>query len=79
MIDIISQIGIMTFGATATFLVGTKGRWQRYGYILGLLAQPFWYITTYRHEQWGIFFLSLFYTFSWINGVRNHFFNKGDK
>lgn len=70
---IICQIGIMIFGATAVFLVGTKGKWRRWGYVCGMCAQPFWYWTTWENQQWGIFFLCFFYSFSWINGFRNHF------
>jgi len=72
-----SQIGIVIFGATAIFLVGCK-KWeyQRWGYVCGLCAQPFWYWTTYEAAQWGIFGMSIFYTYSWFRGFRNHFFKE---
>lgn len=74
MLDIVSQLGIGVFGMTAIFLVGTKGKYRRWAYIVGLAAQPFWFYTTWQNEQWGIFFLCFLYTISWANGVRNHWF-----
>jgi len=77
--SIIPQVGIGLFGMTAIFLVGTKGKWQKWGYVCGLCAQPFWFWTTWHNEQWGIFALCFFYGFSWFNGFRNHFLKKGVK
>lgn len=68
----IAQIGIALFGVTAIYLVGLKGPIRKWGFVCGLCSQPFWFWTTYTHEQWGIFALSLFYTYSWANGLRNH-------
>lgn len=72
MLDIIAQIGILFTGATSIFLVGVKGKYRRYGYLLGVIGQPFWYYTTFVHGQWFIFALSFLYTFSWVNGLRNY-------
>lgn len=70
MLDVLCQVMIFVLGVMATFLVARKNKW---GFVLGLLSQPFWYITTYAHGQWGIFFLSLAYTFSWAYGCWNWF------
>lgn len=69
----IPQISIALFGVLAIFLVGMKERRQRrWGYLLGLCGQPFWFWVTFQAEQWGIFALAFFYTLSWINGLRNN-------
>ncbi len=68
----IPQIFIGLFGATAVWLVGRREHWRRWGYILGLMSQPFWYWTTIEHRQWGIAVLSLWYTYSWAQGVWNY-------
>lgn len=68
----ISQILIGILGVTAILLVGRKDKWQRWGYIVGLIGQPFWFYSAYANEQWGIFVLSLFYTYSWGQGVYNY-------
>ena len=63
---------IFVFGATAIWLVGRLEKWSRWGYICGMISQPAWYYTAYINEQWGIFFISFFYTYSWCQGIYNH-------
>ncbi|MCX6726185.1 MAG: nicotinamide mononucleotide transporter [Candidatus Shapirobacteria bacterium] len=71
--DIIAQIGISIFGVAAIILVAKKNKW---GFVLGLISQPFWYITSFVNKQWGIFFLTIVYTGSWILGIYEWFFKK---
>lgn len=71
-LQIITQIGIMVFGASAIWLVGRKESWKRYGYIMGLIGQPFWIVSAIHNEQWGILLMTLFYTYSWAQGVWNY-------
>ena len=67
----ISQIGILIFGCSAVWLVGRKEHWRRWGYVMGLCGQPFWFYTTITAEQWGIVLLCCWYTYSWAQGVYN--------
>ncbi len=69
--DTIAQIGVTIFGVTAIILVAKKNKW---GFVFGLLSQPFWFITSFINKQWGVFFLSIVYTFSWIFGIYEWFF-----
>ena len=46
--------------------------WKKYACIFGLIGQPFWLYTTYNSEQWGMFILSLFYTYAWWLGIKNN-------
>lgn len=69
-LDTIAQVGITTFGVTAIHLVARKNKW---GFVMGLCAQPFWYTTTYIHQQWWIMALSLVYTYNWYKGIRYWF------
>lgn len=71
MIDIISQIAIFVLGMTAIILVAKKNKW---GFVLGFLSQPFWYITAYTHKQWGVFFVSFAYSLSWAYGIYEWFY-----
>lgn len=73
----ISQIGIMIFGVAAIWLVGRKESWKRWGYILGLLGQPFWMLNALENEQWGILIMTLVYTYSWCQGIYNYWIKKG--
>ena len=69
------QVGIFVLGATAIYLVGLENSnpLQRWGYIIGVLSQPFWIYSSYINRQWGILFLSIFYTYSWGMGAINRF------
>jgi len=71
MLDTIAQIGITIFGVSAILLVAKKNKW---GFVLGLLSQPFWFTTSFIHKQWGVFFLSIIYAGSWILGIYEWFF-----
>ncbi len=47
MYEIISQIAIFILGVGAIILVAKKNKW---GFVFGLLSQPFWFITSYVNE-----------------------------
>jgi len=70
--DHISQVLILVIGGAAIWLVSRLEEWKRWGYILGLISQPFWFYTTWKHSQWGLFILSVWYTYSWGLGVYNY-------
>ena len=55
----IDQIAIAGLGAASIWLVGRREHWRKYGYIVGLISQPFWLYASYKAEQWGIFVLSI--------------------
>jgi hypothetical protein len=65
----IEQVAIGLCGVSSIWLSqsldGTVRRWAP---IFGLCAQPFWFYSTYRAEQWGIFFLCFLYTAAWARG-----------
>ncbi len=66
MLDTISQVAIFLFGTSSILLISKKNKW---GFVLGLLAQPFWFITAYSNQQWGIFFTNIIYTITWSIGT----------
>mgnify|MGYP000957940966 CR=1 FL=1 len=72
----LSQIFIFTFGVTAIWLVGRKEKWKRWGYIFGLCGQPFWMYQFITHQQWGMFLMTAFYTYSWAMGIYNYWIKK---
>ena len=69
------QFFIAITGVVAIWLTQQEvnSAWKKYASIFGLLGQPFWFYSAYTNEQWGIFALSLFYTYSWYVGFRNNF------
>ncbi len=74
MIETVIQAAITLLSGAAIWLVSRKEHWRRWGYILGLLSQPLWLYVTYEAKQWGMFTLSVWYTYSWIQGVWNYWF-----
>lgn len=70
-LDIISQIGVSIFGVLAIVLVSLKNKW---GFVFGLMSQPFWFITSFANHQWGVFFLTIVYSISWTYGIYQWFF-----
>lgn len=73
-----AQIIIALTGMVAIYLTQqSKDSLKKYAPILGLIGQPFWYYTTLSNEQYGIFFLTLGYTYLWGMGFYNNWI-KGD-
>jgi len=67
------QIIIALTGATAIWLSQQANEsWKKYASILGLIGQPFWFYSSFQAEQWGIFALCFFYTYSWAVGFKNN-------
>ena len=73
------QLMIAILGGSAIWLVSRKEKWGRWGYILGLASQPFWLYSAYSNKQWGIFTLSIWYTYSWSQGIYNFWIRRDKK
>lgn len=69
----ILDILLALLGGSAILLVSREDKWQKYGYVLGLLTQPIWFYISIKHEEWGMFVLNLWYTFAWIKGIIRKF------
>jgi len=76
MLDTISQVAIFIFGVSSIVLIARKNKW---GWVLALCAQPFWFITAYLNKQWGVFLVAVVYTASWIYGIYEWFYNSKTK
>lgn len=75
----IEQIVIACTGLPAVWLSqDTRENWRRYACLFGLAGQPFWMYATLTAQQWGMFALTLFYTYAWGKGVRNHWLKGGE-
>jgi hypothetical protein len=70
MLETICQIGIFVLGTISVYLMSRKNRW---GVVVTLISQPFFLISTYRNNQWGMFALATIYTVCWISGLRHWF------
>ena len=68
-LEFASQSAIF-MGPVGAMLLGSGNRW---GFVIGLATQPFWFYTSFRHRQWGIFIASIFYAVGWAIGVYRNF------
>jgi len=69
-LDLISQFAIPILGTSSIILIAKK---NKSGFVLGLAAQPFWLITSFINQQWGVFIVAIIYTLSWIFGIYEWF------
>lgn len=67
--DVISQVLLFISGGSAIWFLSRREDWKRIGYIIGIFGQPFWLYTAIKHEQWGIVVLTVFYTYSFAQGI----------
>lgn len=72
-VDMVCQFIIVVFGLAAIILVGQGNRW---GFVIGLIQQPAWFVTTFYNEQWGVLVLSVAYAGSWMLGIYHNFFKE---
>ena len=79
MMSVISQLMIACTGMVAIYLTQQNNQeLKKYAPILGLIGQPFWYYTTLMNEQYGIFVLTLGYTYLWGLGLYNSWFKENN-
>ena len=76
MLDTIAQIGITIFGIISITMVAKKNKW---GFVIGLISQPFYFITAIINQQWGVFVTTVIYTFSWLLGIYEWFYKDKKK
>jgi hypothetical protein len=76
MLDLIAQIGLTVLSPLSIILVAKKNKW---GFVTGLFSEPFWFATAIINKQWGVFAVTIVFTFSWILGIYEWFFKKDDK
>jgi hypothetical protein len=69
-IDQICQLWILLVGIfTAYFVTSPKDNYRRISYLISILGQPVWIYVTYKHDQFGIFTLSIYFTICQLRGI----------
>lgn len=67
------QIMLLFMSGITSFLITSRQKKiRRVACIIGLLNQPLWFITTWVHDQWGIFVLAIWITYTYARGLRNN-------
>lgn len=67
--ETISQIMLFISGASSIWFLSRTEEWKRWGFIIGILGQPFWLYSAIHNKQIGIVVLTLFYTYSFAQGI----------
>jgi len=63
---VIDQLVIGLCGFASVYLSQDKlESRRRWACIFGLVAQPFWFLSAYQAQQWGILALSFVYAAGW--------------
>jgi len=66
----VDQLGITFSGVMAVWLTQHKrANWRRWACIFGMLAQPFWFYSAWKAQQWGIFAMCTLYSYAWARGL----------
>lgn len=73
MLDTICQAGMVLFSGAAILAIALKRPWSKWGFVLGLLSEPFYLGTALIHRQWGLLLLTVWWTGSWAFGAWTHF------
>lgn len=69
----IEQFAIAVTGVAGIWLSQDRRfSWSRWACVFGLAGQPFWMLSAYKAQQWGILLLTCFYTAAWLRGVYNN-------
>lgn len=68
----LAQLGILLLGPSSAWCLNQRGTAHRWGYLLALLSQPFWFWMAFQHGQWVLILLGLWYTYCWTRGVWHH-------
>ncbi len=72
-VDFALQVAIALLSFTAIALVASSGPLHRWGFVVGLVSQPFWIAATWRSRQHGMLLVSIFYCGAWAVGILNSF------
>jgi hypothetical protein len=68
--ELILQGIIFLSGPVILWLISCKGeRLRWWGFSIGLVTQPAWFVETSIHRQWGLLGLSIVYFFIYIRGL----------
>lgn len=52
--------------------------WNKWGFVVALIGQPFWFYTTWANKQYGLSVLACWCTYSILNGIYKRFIKKED-
>ena len=76
MLDTVLQAIIAISSGLTIWLLVRKDKWYRWGFVTGLISEPFWLWSAIRHDQWAIILLVAWYTYAYALGFKNYWRTK---
>lgn len=67
----IVQSAIVIFSCISITLFSSKTLYK-WGFVAGILGQPFWVYATFTTEQWGMLLVAVWFSISHLRGIFNH-------
>lgn len=68
-----SQLGLTVISVVAHFMMQSLDhKTKKWGIVVGLVGQPFWFVFAYSTEAWLLFCTCILYAISWIQGFMNY-------
>lgn len=71
MSELIYQTVIALTGAIGVAMITRQKSWNKWGHLVALSGQWAWLVSTWNHKQWGIFILTIWYSYHWALGCYN--------
>jgi hypothetical protein len=71
--DHANQLWLLVTSMAAVWCVARADRWHRWGFVAGLASEPSYLYTSWVSGQWGIFLLTLWWTWYWGVGAWRRF------
>lgn len=66
----IEQLGILLTGLLAITLTQLRAeKWRRWACVVGMAGQPFWFVSAWKAQQWGVLVAVAGYTVAWGIGI----------
>jgi hypothetical protein len=75
--ETLSQIMIFVCGALSITALNSNGKMSKYGPVIGLIVQPFYFYSSFINEQWGLFSVSFLYTLAYVYGIYTFWLRNG--
>lgn len=72
-LKIISDFMAFVLTTGGIYLLSRNDKYSKWGAVIGLAAQPFWFILAVLTESPGIFLTAVVLTAFYLNGIRNFF------
>ena len=72
MIDLAAQITATILSVVSIYLLSSTHKWRNWGFVPGVIANPFWMLTFWINGQYVLIFVAIIYLYYEARGIQNH-------